>query len=293
MKNISIFCFGFGQVAKNFIKKLQLENININLNVTTTNKTEQKKVYGLSYNSYFFNGEKYDDQIINKLKVSDHVLVSIPPINGTDVVIKNFSKIIKESNLKWITYLSATSVYGNHNGNWVNEESQTIPTSSNGINRLIAEKSWLNLASKENIPIQIFRLSAIYSEKNNLLVRLKLGNINLINKENQFFSRIYVDDIANILFNSLTNFKTKEIFNISDDKPASTKEILIYGVKLLNIQLPKTFELEDIKNSMLKNFYKDSKKVSNKKMKTFFSYKLKYPTYVEGLSYIRNNFSKL
>ena len=43
MKNISIFCFGFGQVAKNFIKKLQLENININLNVTTTNKTEQKK----------------------------------------------------------------------------------------------------------------------------------------------------------------------------------------------------------------------------------------------------------
>ena len=165
MKNISIFCFGFGQVAKNFIKKLQLENININLNVTTTNKTEQKKIYGLSYNSYFFNGEKYDDQIINKLKVSDHVLVSIPPINGTDVVIKNFFKIIKESNLKWITYLSATSVYGNHNGNWVNEKSQTIPTSSNGINRLIAEKSWLNLASKENIPIQIFRLSAIYSEK--------------------------------------------------------------------------------------------------------------------------------
>ncbi len=291
MKNISIFCFGFGQVAKNFIKILQLENLNINLNVTTTSKTEQKNIYGISYNSYFFNGEKYDEQIISKLKVSDHILVSIPPINGTDVVIKNFSEIIKESNSKWITYLSATSVYGNHNGNWVNEESQTIPTSSNGIERLIAEKSWLNLASEENLPIQIFRLSGIYSEKNNLLVRLKLGNVNLINKENQFFSRIYVDDIANILFKSLTNFKTKEIFNISDDKPASTREIIIYGVKLLNIQLPKTIELDDIKNSMLKNFYKDSKKVSNKKMKTFFNYKLKYPTYVEGLSYIRNNFS--
>jgi len=40
---------------------------------------------------------------------------------------------------------------------------------------------------------------------------------------------------------------------------------------------------------MLKNFYKDSKKVDNKKMKKFFNHKLKYPTYVEGLNYIFNN----
>jgi len=40
---------------------------------------------------------------------------------------------------------------------------------------------------------------------------------------------------------------------------------------------------------MLKNFYKDSKKVDNKKMKEFFSLKLKYPTYIEGLNYIFNN----
>ena len=44
---------------------------------------------------------------------------------------------------------------------------------------------------------------------------------------------------------------------------------------------------------MLKNFYKDSKKVNNKKMKEFFNYKLKYPTYVEGLNYIKDNFIKL
>ena len=31
MKDINIFCFGFGQVAKNFIKKLNTEQYNINL----------------------------------------------------------------------------------------------------------------------------------------------------------------------------------------------------------------------------------------------------------------------
>ena len=40
---------------------------------------------------------------------------------------------------------------------------------------------------------------------------------------------------------------------------------------------------------MLKNFYKDSKKVSNKKMKKFFNYNLKFPTYIEGLNNISNN----
>ena len=41
---------------------------------------------------------------------------------------------------------------------------------------------------------------------------------------------------------------------------------------------------------MLRNFYKDSKKVSNKKIKEAFSYKLKFPTYKEGLSRIYDNF---
>ena len=40
----------------------------------------------------------------------------------------------------------------------------------------------------------------------------------------------------------------------------------------------------------LTNFYKDSKKVSNEKVKKFFNYKLKFPSYVEGLNYIRDNF---
>ena len=51
-------------------------------------------------------------------------------------------------NCKWITYLSATSVYGDHKGNWVNESSITKPTSENGINRLNAENNWKNLSIK-------------------------------------------------------------------------------------------------------------------------------------------------
>ena len=286
---MNITCFGFGQVAKNFIKKIHSENLKINLTVTSRDKSEKKKFGSLDYQSLHFSEHSFDQKLVEKLKSSDHILVSIAPVKGEDIVIKNFQNNLEKSKTKWITYLSATSVYGNHNGDWVDENSDTKPTSSNGIDRLNAEKSWLNLAEKKSLPLQILRLSGIYSNQNNILVRLKTGNTKIINKKNQFFSRIHVEDIANILFKSLKNFKTKEIYNISDDKPTSPEELILYGSKLLNIEKPKAVELSTLESEMLKNFYKDSKKVNNKKMKEFFNYKLKYPTYIEGLNYICNN----
>ena len=47
--------------------------------------------------------------------------------------------------------------------------------------------------------------------------------------------------------------------------------------------------IRNFKNKMIKEFYKDSKKVSNKKMKNNLQIKLKYPTYKEGVRNIFNN----
>jgi len=287
MKEISIFCFGFGQVAKNFIKKLSIEKYNINLSTTSRSESSRKFFYDINYNSYLFNNEKFDQNLLVKLKQADHILVSIPPQNEEDLVVKNFSKFLESSKVKWITYLSATSVYGDHKGEWVNENSKTNPISNKGVARLKAENSWASLEKNNKLPVQIFRLSGIYSNEKNILARLKSGNVKLINKKDHYFSRIHVDDIANILFKSLFKFKSGEIYNLSDDKPSSSKEITLYGAKMLNIE---NIEVNAIKSEMLKNFYGESKKVSNKKVKNYFNYTLMFPSYIEGLNYIRDNF---
>ena len=192
-------------------------------------------------------------------------------------------------NCKWITYLSATSVYGDHDGNWVDEKSTTKPKSLSGINRLKAENTWKSLSKKNNFPLQIFRLAGIYSNEHNILKRLRLGKVQIVDKKKHFFSRIHVEDIANILFESLNKFKTNEIYNICDNKPASQNEVVTYAAKLLKLKKPNPVKLEELESEMLKNFYQDSKKVDNKKMKKFFNYNLKYPTYEEGLNHIFNN----
>ena len=290
MKDINIFCFGFGQVAKNFIKKLGVEQYNINLSATSRSESSKKTFNGINYNSYLFNSEKFDQNLVVKLKEADHILVSIPPENQEDLVIKNFSKFIESSKVKWITYLSATSIYGDHNGEWVNENSKTNPISNNGIARLKVENAWFSLEKNKKIPIQIFRLSGIYSNEKNILIRLKSGGVKLINKKNHYFSRIHVDDISNILFKSLSKFKSGEIYNLSDDKPSTSEDVTLFGAKMLNIENIEIIEVDQIKSEILKNFYNESKKVSNKKMKSYFNYNLKFPSYIEGLNYIRSNF---
>ena len=286
MKELNIFCFGFGQVAKEFIKKLLSEKYNLNIAITTRQESNIIEFLGQKISNFEFNNDKIDKNIFEKLKKFDHILISIPPEHERDLVLKYFSKEILDQNIKWITYLSATSVYGNHEGKWVDENSKTLPKSKNGIERLLVEKVWLKMYEKNNIPLQIFRLSGIYSNIYNVLERIRSGNASLIRKENQFFSRIHVEDIANLLFLSLNKLKKGEIFNISDDKPASSEEVMKYGAKILNLPEPKEIKLEDIQSEMLKAFYRDSKKVSNKKVKEFFKYNLKFPTYVEGLNYI-------
>ena len=282
-----LFCFGFGQVAKYFVKNLIKKNFDVELITTNTTKTQMQKLDNLEYKSYYFSTDKFDKDLFNELNSSKKVLISVPPINNKDAVLKIFNNTFLENSFDWITYLSATSVYGDKQGQWVDELTTAKPSSERGISRLNAENDWFYFYKKYNLPIQIFRLSGIYSIENNVIKRLKAGNIKMVKKKNHFFSRIHVEDIAEILSISLEKFAPGQIYNISDNYPCSNEEITKYAANLIKINSPEFINLNDIQSNMLKEFYKDSKKVSNKKMKNFFKYNLKYPTYKEGLEMIR------
>ena len=284
-----LFCFGFGQVAKYFVSNLMNKKINFDLVTTNTKDTKLKKINDLKYKSYFFKNNEFDKNLLKELNSTTKILISIPPKEQEDIVLKVFNKSLKGGKFNWITYLSATSVYGDKQGQWVDENATLEPTSSRGIARLNAEKQWIEFYKNFNLPIQIFRLSGIYSLENNIIKRLKMGSAKIIEKKNHFFSRIHIEDIAEILSLSLKKFNPGQIFNISDNYPCSNEELVLYAANLMALDIPEKIKEEKINDQMLKDFYNDSKKVKNEKMKIFFNYNLKYPTYKEGLEMIRNN----
>ena len=289
MSNFKLFCFGFGQVVKYFVKNLIEKNYKFNLITTNTTVTQTKKIGNLNYKTYFFKDDKFDNNLLKDLNSSNKVLVSIPPKNETDIVLNLFDKSFRTNKFDWVTYLSATSVYGDTKGKWVNEQTIPEPISKRGIARLKAELKWLKYYNDFNLPLQIFRLSGIYSIENNVIKRLNAGTLKIIDKQNHFFSRIHIEDVAGVLIASLKKFVPGEIYNISDNYPCSNEEIAKYAASLIQVNLPQKINLEDLENEMLKSFYEESRKVNNKRMKSFFGYQLKYPTFKEGLNMIRNH----
>ena len=134
-----------------------------------------------------FDGSNFDNDLIKQLNKSDHILISIAPVSGEDIVIKNFKSEIEKANPKWMTYLSATSVYGDHKGAWVDEKSETKPTSPNGLSRLNAKNYGWILQKTRTFHYKYLKLSGIYSNVKNILLRIKSGEAKIINKKNHFF----------------------------------------------------------------------------------------------------------
>ena len=282
MHEINLFCFGFGQVAKAFITNLLKNKIKINLITTSREKTGEYNYLNLKYINFNFHEKIFDKNLLREIKKYNHILISTPPINSKDLfleLLKSNYNLLNES--KWITYLSSTSVYGDHNGAWVDEQSQLVPSSEKGKIRLKIENRWKILS--KDYPIQIFRLAGIYSKENNLITRIKKNNSRIIKKKNHKFSRVHLEDVSGFLFRSLENLKPGEIYNIADDKPISNEEVLSEILNKYMLKSPMLVDYNDLEDSTLKEFYLSSKKVKNNKAKNFFNYELIYPTIREGL----------
>ena len=97
MNKINIFCFGFGQVAEAFINALIDRNINFKLGITSRKDTHQIEINNIKINSYMFDNDKFDESINNELEKANYILISIPPVNGEDLVSKNFGISLKKT----------------------------------------------------------------------------------------------------------------------------------------------------------------------------------------------------
>jgi nucleoside-diphosphate-sugar epimerase len=212
-----------------------------------------------------------------------HLLISVPPGEAGDPVLNCHAGDLARlaGSLRWAGYLSTTGVYGDRQGEWVDETSPLQPTTARGERRLAAETAWQAL----NLPLHIFRLAGIYGPGRNQLVSLLDGTAKRIVKEGQIFSRIHVEDIAGVLEASIARPHPGQTYNVCDDEPAPPQDVVAFAAELLKIPAPPEIRFEDAELSpMAKSFYAESKRVSNRRIKDELSYRLIYPTYREGLT---------
>ena len=225
-----------------------------------------------------------DDHILSALEKSDHILSSVAPNAEGDPVLQAYHTSIANTvpNLRWVGYLSTTGVYGDRNGGWVDENSDLRPETERGHRRVEAERAWQQIPA---LPLHIFRLAGIYGPGRGPFAKVRNGTAQRIIKPGQVFSRIHVDDIAQVLAASIANPNPTSIYNLCDDDPAPPQDVIGYAAELLGVAPPPEVAFKDAELSpMARSFYAESKRVSNARIKDELGITLKYPDFRSGLA---------
>jgi nucleoside-diphosphate-sugar epimerase len=221
-----------------------------------------------------------DHDVMAAIEQADAVLCSIPADQDGCPAFRQCQSALATSNAQWTGYLSTTAVYGDRAGGWVFETDGPTATSPRAKARLLAEQQWQSLPS----PGHVFRLPGIYGPGRSALDKVASGEARSIIKHNQIFSRCHRDDIASAVTAALDRPHPGTVFNICDDHPCAAPEVNDYAATLLGVAPPPRIVFETATLSpMARQFYADSKRVSNARAKAMLGWRPQHPTYKEGL----------
>ncbi|MFL2659605.1 MAG: SDR family NAD(P)-dependent oxidoreductase [Alphaproteobacteria bacterium] len=270
-----LFCFGVGFSGLEILKHAKLSGFEVSGCVRSVEKAKK-----LSTETGF------DIVDINNVDLTGitHILNTVPTNGMSDFIYDQFIEQIKSlKTLKWFGYMSTTGVYGNTNGEMVDETSPLNPSGIRGKQRVAVEKLWLDNVKQTHI----FRLPGIYGAGRSALDIVQSPKARAIKKDGQIFSRIHIYDIAQTVVASMKNPNFGNIYNVCDDLPCDNVAVLSYACELQNIKMIPVIPFEQAEMSeMARSFYSDKRRVSNNKIKKELGIKLKYPTYKIGLQAI-------
>jgi nucleoside-diphosphate-sugar epimerase len=222
--------------------------------------------------------------ILPWLENASHVLVSAGPSEIGDPTLDLLKSDFETyaPHLTWFGYLSTTGVYGDAQGEWVDETTPLAPATERGRRRVLAESAW---AAIPDLPLHIFRLAGIYGPGRGPFAKVRNGTARRIIKVGQVFSRIHVEDIAQVLEASMTNPNPVTAYNLCDDDPAPPQDVIAHAATLLGVAPPPELPFEQAEMTpMARSFYAESKRVRNNRIKTDLGVALKYPDYRAGLA---------
>ncbi|SEP58103.1 Nucleoside-diphosphate-sugar epimerase [Loktanella sp. DSM 29012] len=221
--------------------------------------------------------------IIPALDAATHLLISAAPGDDGDPVLAELHDAIaaRAGQFEWVGYLSTTGVYGDHEGDWVDENAPLTPATKRGQARVMAEAAW---SAIPGLPLHIFRLAGIYGPGRGPFAKVRNGTARRIIKDGQVFSRTHVADIARVLAASIARPNPGAAYNVCDDDPAPPQDVIAYAAELLGLPVPEAVAFEDAEMSpMARSFYAESKKVRNDRIKDELGVELLFPDYRSGL----------
>lgn len=289
----TLFCFGLGYTATHYVATFHSRFDRVSGTVRNGTRAAEMNQGDKTWRTVLaFDGISMSPAIGAAIADSDHVLVSVPPDASGEVVLATCGTALSQApRLRSVVYLSTIGVYGNHDGAWVDEESECSPGAQRSLQRRAAEQSWQDFGTRAGGPVAILRLAGIYGPGQNALVSLKHGTARRISKPGQVFNRVHVTDIASAI-DAAFERRADGIFNVTDDEPSPPEDPIAFAAELLGVEAPPIIPFSEAETSMSPfalSFYAEVKRAKNEKLKSILGVTLEFPTYREGLTALQRD----
>jgi nucleoside-diphosphate-sugar epimerase len=175
-------------------------------------------------------------------------------------------------------YVSSSSVYGQTDGGWVDEDAPTDPQEESGKIVLDAER-----VLHERLPGAIvLRFSGIYGP-GRLLRRATIEKGEpIVGDADKWLNLIHVEDGARVVLAAEAHAVPGRIFNICDDRPVRRRDFYTELARVLGA--PPPCFVPPLADQPTPPHEKANRRIRNVRMKEELRVELRYPGYMPGLA---------
>lgn len=188
-----------------------------------------------------------------------------------------------------IVYGSTTGVYGDCQGQWVNETHQASPATPRAQRRVDAEAQLRWFGRSAGVPVHILRIPGIYAadrEGGTPRGRLVKGTPVLSALEDVYTNHIHADDLARACVAALRRGKPQRVTNVCDDTDLKMGDYFDLAADLYGLPRPPRLARHDLVAqlpAMQLSFMSESRRLDNQRMKQELRLRLHYATVTDGL----------
>jgi nucleoside-diphosphate-sugar epimerase len=204
--------------------------------------------------------------------------------NGSGVIVPNAAwraaRIARASPVR-LVYASTTGVYGDCGGATIDETRPARPGNARAVRRVDAERRLRDAGVRGALSVRILRIPGIYAGDRLPLARLRSGTPALDTAEDVYTNHIHADDLAAIVLRMLQRGRPQRVVHAVDDSDLRMGEYFDAVARAAGLPTPPRVsraEAEKVLSPMLLSFMRESRRLSNRRLREELGTRLRYPT---------------
>jgi len=186
-----------------------------------------------------------------------------------------------------IVYISTTGVYGDCQGNWVDESRPVNPQVDRAHRRWDAEQQLRAWRSRSGGELVILRVAGIYGPGKLPVARLRKQLPMVAEVDAPWTNRIHADDLVEVCVAAMQRGADGEVYNACDGHPGNMTDYFNRVAELMNLPKPPQVSLEQARQELspgLLSYLGESRRLDNSKMREELGVTLRYAELAAGLA---------